>query len=90
MPGDVVAGSGGNDAQRHARCGDDVRSQVHHAVPTDDDQRLDTVARPVLKESAAGVTRLFVRAAAHMEDLVPGLTQDPAGDLVGSRVTPTA
>ena len=74
VPGDVVAGSGGNDAQRHTRCGDDVHSQVHHAVPTNDDQSLDPVARSVLKESLAGVTRLFIRTAAYMEDLVPGLT----------------
>jgi hypothetical protein len=47
---------------------------VHHAVPTNDDQSLDPVARSVLKESLAGVTRLFIRAAAYMEDLVPGLT----------------
>ncbi len=87
MPGDVVAGAGGHDAQRHIRHGDDVHAQVHHAVTADDDQRLDVLVWSVSQKSTASTTRLLIRAAAHVEHLVPGFAQEPAGDVVGSRMT---
>jgi len=57
------------------------------AVTADDDQRLDVLVWSVSQKGAASTTRLFIRAAAHVEHLVPGLAQEPAGDVVGSRMT---
>ena len=90
MPGDVVTGAGGHDAQGHACRGDDVHPQMHHAVPADDDQRLNVPAGSVSQKSPSGVTCLLIGAATHVEHLVPGLDQDLAGDVVGGRMTTPA
>ena len=89
MPGDVVTGASGHDAQRHARRGDDVHPEVDHAVPADDDQCLDVPVWPVAQEGPPCATRLLVGAATDAEDLVVGLGQQPAGDVVGGSMTPS-
>ena len=88
MPGDVITSTGGHDAQRYPRRGDDVDPQVHHAVPANDDQRLNVTVRSVSQEGPAGTARLVVGATTYVEDLVPSFAQDLAGDVVGGRVTP--
>ena len=90
VPGDVVTGAGGHDAQGHTRRGDDIHPQVDHAVPADDDQCLNIPMRPVPQEGPSCVTRLLVGAATDVKDLVAGLGQDPAGDVVGGRMTSSA
>src|SRR5690606_39357057 len=42
-PGDVVAGADGDDPERDARPGDDVRAEVDHPVPADDDDGVEPV-----------------------------------------------
>ena len=90
MPGDVIAGAGGHDAQRHARRGDDVYPQVNHAVPADDDQCLNVPVRPVAQEGPSCATRLLVGAATDMKDLMAGLGENPEGNIVGGRMTASA
>jgi len=44
---------------------------------------------PVAQEGPPCATRLLVGAATDVEDLVVGLGQQPAGDVVGGSMTPS-